>query len=306
MQKPNFYLETIQENSKEGVFAIYPLFRGFGHTLGNVLRRVLMSSMEGAAVTYVKIKGVNHPFTTVKGLKEDALEIILNLKLLRFKFNADDEQRLVLKKKGPGAITAADIEDNPLCKVVNKDLYLGELASGGSIDAEIYVNEGMGYEPSEDKIEREFGMLPVDSVFTPVLNVVIKVEGTRVGRRTDYDKLLLTITTDGSIQPAEALKRASRILMDQLGLITEGGVEKPQTEEKPAVTSVKVDTEEEAEKEDMMVDELDLPTRVINALIKHGVETVGQLKAMTDEDLAQVRGLGKKSVEELKEKLLGL
>ncbi len=301
MEKPNFHIETLTESKQSGVYALYPLPRGFGYTIGNALRRVLLSSLEGAAVTYVKIKNITHPFTTIKGLKEDVLSFLLNIKQLRFSFKAKDEQRLLLKKKGPGKITAKDIEDNPLCKIVNPDLYLGELASGGSIEAEIFVNKGVGYEPTEEKEDRGYGVLSVDSVFSPVENVAIQVEGTRVGRKTNYDKLTITIDTDGSITGTTALKQAGQILVEYFDLLVKGGRELP-TEKEPTqeakTTNMAKDT-----KEGMMVDELDLPTRVINALIKHGIETVKELGKMSDAELSQVRGLGKKSIEQLKEKV---
>jgi DNA-directed RNA polymerase subunit alpha len=302
MQKPKFYLETIKENSSEGNFVISPLNRGFGNTIGNVLRRTLLSSLDGAAVTYVRIKGISHSFDTIKGLKEDVLSLILNLKLLRFNFSATDEQKLILKKKGPAKVTAADIQDSPLCKVVNKDLYIGELAQGGSLEIEIYVDKGTGYISSEEKDQRDFGIMPVDSTFTPVNNVIVNVTSARVGERTDFDKLTLTVFTDGSVKPSEALNKAVNVVIEHFSLLSKGGATK---EIKPEKTALELEeSTERATREDMMVDELDLPTRVINALIKHGIETVGQLKNMTDDELAEVRGLGKKSVKELNDKLL--
>lgn len=299
MPKANFFLETKSENNKIGVFELYPLERGFGQTIGNVLRRTMLGSLEGAAVNYVKIKGVTHPFSTIKGLKEDVLSLLLNLKLLKFKFDASDEQKLTLKAKGGQKVTAAAIIDSPLCKVINKDLYLCELAKDGNLEVELFVNKGIGYQPSEEKEEREFGLMPLDSVCTPVLNVQIAIEGARVGRKTAFDKLVLTIETDGSLKPSEALKRAAQLMVDQFALIISGGVEKPKAEDMVKKTG----ENDKEERTDMMVDELDLPTRVINALIKYGIETVSQLKNLSDEELSQVRGLGKKSIEELKEKL---
>lgn len=299
MQKANFFIDSLDETKTHGVFELYPLSRGFGQTIGNVLRRTLLASLEGAAVNYVKIKGVSHPFSTIKGIKEDVLTLLLNLKQLKFKFDAEAEQKLTLKIKGPKKVTAAEITDNPLSKVINKDLYLCELAKDGSLDIEIYVNKGLGFEPSEEKEEREFGLMPMDSIYTPVTNVQLSVEGARIGRKTNFDKLTLTIDTDGSIIPSAALSKASQIMVEQFALIVSGGVEKPKAE----TTVKKTSSTSSEERTDMMVDELDLPTRVINALIKYGIETVTQLKNLSDEELSQVRGLGKKSIEELKVKL---
>ena len=300
MKKANFYVETIKESNEAGTIIVYPLPKGFGFTLGNVYRRVLLSSMEGAAATYVKVKDVSHPFTTIKGLKEDVLALLLNLKQLRFKFTGEAEQKLVLKKKGPAKLTGADLKDSPLCQVINKKQYLGELAKGSELSLELYVNQGIGYEPSEEKEEKEFGLLPLDSLFTPVKQVSIKVEGARVGRRTNYDKLILKIETDGSLKASNALNKATEILLDQLLLIQQGGAKKPKTETKP---EEEVARQKRLNQNEMMVDELDLPTRVINALIKHNIETVAQLKEMDENDLSKVKGLGKKSIEELKQKL---
>jgi len=299
MTKANFFVETKKSTDNHGVLELYPLERGFGQTMGNVLRRTMLASLEGAAVNYVKIKGVSHPFSTIKGLKEDVLALILNLKQLRFQFSANQEQKLSLKIKGPKQVTAALIDDSPLCKVLNKDLYLCELAKDGVLEIELLVNQGVGYVASDEKEEREFGMMPLDSVYTPVTNVQLQVQPSRVGSKTNYDKLVLTIDTDGSISPKMALDKAARILVEQFSLLVEGGVTKPKTE----LPRPEQDMNDKEDRQDMMVDELDLPTRVINALIKHGIETVSDLKNLSDEELSQVRGLGKKSIEELKDKL---
>lgn len=300
MEKPNFYIETVKENKTEGTYILSPLPRGMGNTMGNVLRRVMLASLPGAAITHVKIKGVTHAFSTVKGLKEDTLMFLLNLKAVRFMFDADGPQKLSLKIKGAKKITAKDISDSSLCKVINSDLYLGELASDGSLDVELTVNKGIGYEAAEDK-EAEYGVLAIDSIYSPVLNVSVKVEGTRVGRKTNFDKLNLEIKTDGSLTGSQALKEASKYLVEFFNSFLSGGVLRKETEQEERQAKKKQDNEEDHDS--MMVDELDLPTRVINALIKHGIETVKQLNQMKDEDFNEIRGLGKKSIEELKEKL---
>lgn len=299
MTKANFFIETKDSSATHGVVELYPLEKGFGQTMGNVLRRTLLASLEGAAVNYVKIKGVSHPFSTIKGLKEDVLTLLLNLKLLRFQFAAAQEQKLLLKIKGAKQVTAANIDDSPLCKVLNKDLYLCELAKDGVLEIELFINQGVGYVAAEEKEEREFGVMPVDSVYTPVTGVQLQVQPSRVGSKTNFDKLILTITTDGSLSARQALDKAAHILVDQFSLLIEGGIAKPKTE----VSQVQLKSSEKEDHQDMMVDELDLPTRVINALIKHGIETVSDLRNLPDEELSQVRGLGKKSIEELKDKL---
>jgi len=301
MDKPNFYIEVLQETPSEGTYVISPLSRGMGFTIGNVLRRVLLSALDGAAVTYVKIKGVSHPFSTIKGLKEDVLSLMLNLKALRFNFQADKEQKLVLKAKGEKKIFAKDIADSSVCKIINTDLYLGELAEGGNLEVELYVNKGVGYEPQEEKEQSEYGLLAMDSIYSPVLNVAVQVENTRVGRKTNFDKLTLQIKTDGSLTGENALKKASSQLARYFDLLSSGGNEKSTLTKEEKVEKKR--TFDEEENSTMMVDELDLPTRVINALIKHGIETVKQLNEMKDEDFTEIRGLGKKSIEELKVKL---
>jgi DNA-directed RNA polymerase subunit alpha len=301
MNQPNFYIEVLSQDKNNGVYVISPLPRGMGYTIGNMLRRVLLSALPGAAVTHVKIKGVSHPFSTIKGLKEDVLNLLLNIKGLRFAFQADKEQKLTLKVKGAKKITAKDIDDSSVCKVINTDLYLGELAPDGTLEMEIYVNQGVGYEPQEEKEANEYGLLALDSIYSPVTNVSVKVENTRVGRKNNFDKLTMEVKTDGSLTGEAALKKASQLLVSYFDLLVDGGNEKASLVKEEKVE--KKTANEEEENNTMMVDELDLPTRVINALIKHGIETVKQLSEMKDEDFTEIRGLGKKSIEELKVKL---
>lgn len=300
MLKPQFSVETISESATSGVYIITPLPRGFGHTMGNSLRRVLLSSLTGAAVSYVKIKGVSHPFGIIKGVKEDVIEFLLNVKRLRFSFDSEEEQVIKLSKKGEGNVYASDIQDNPLCKILNKDLVLCELSSKGAIEVEFYVSKGSGYESASHKEEKGFEILQVDSLFSPVISVNLQVESTRVRRLTNYDKLTVSIETDGSITGREALDKASRLMIEYYTLLVAGGFEKKPEDSQDGRVKPGMQTS------DVMVDELDLPTRVINALVKNNIETVKQLRQLSDEDFSKIRGLGKKSVEELKAKLENL
>ncbi len=297
MLTPQFSLSTVNETPHSGVYVISPLPRGFGQTLGNVLRRALLSSLEGAAVTHVKIRGVSHAFDTMSGIKEDVIELLLAIKQIRFSYKGEGEQKLTLKKKSSGLVTAGDIEDSSLCKVLNPKLVLCELADKGSLDMELYVKSDVGYSTADRQEDKGFDVLKVDSLFSPVIAVSIAVESTRVRRLTNYDKLTISITTDGSITGSKALTQASQLLSSYFAMLASGGVtDMDEGKEEGNKGGAKGST-------DVMVDELDLPTRVINALVKNKIETVAQLKQLNDEDFGKIRGLGKKSIEELKEKL---
>jgi len=226
--------KKVSEKDNVGVFHIEGLYTGYGTTLGNALRRVLLSSLPGAAITQIKIKGVNHEFSTLPGMAEDIVEFTLNLKKIRFHFFADQPQTLTLKVKGERGVTAADIESTPLVQVINKDLYLATLSKkGAELDMEITVEKGLGYVPSEArKLERlTVGMIVLDAVFSPVERASISIENMRVGDRTDYNRLILEIETDGSITPSEALHKASSILKDHFDKISE--IEVTSTEASP-------------------------------------------------------------------------
>ena len=206
-------MTTLLETDTKGSFSIEPLLPGYGSTLGNALRRVLLSSLEGAAVDYVEIEGVEHEFSTIPSVKEDVIQILLHLKTLRFKLETDRAE-LTLHVKGAGTITGANFDANSDCTVVNKDLYIATLDKDADVTMRINVKRGKGYEPVEKKAERSkaVGVITTDSIFSPVFAVTYKVENTRVGQMTNYDKLMLDITTDGSIAPVEALKKAATIL----------------------------------------------------------------------------------------------
>jgi len=296
MIEPNFKIKTEVENENYGKFVIEPLDQGYGHTLGNALRRVLLSSLPGAAVTNIKIEGVKHQFSTIDGLAEDVVEFLLNVKKIRFRLAKNELVKVTLSAKGPGKVTAADLRLPAGVEVVNKDLYLGTLADSKSkIEAEMTVESGYGFLPAEEQKTGTIGLIPLDAIFTPITRVNYKVEATRVGRMTNLDKLILEIWTDGTIDPLTALKSAAKILVSYFLQIYEP---KAVSTEGVAVTPAVSD-----EILKMTLDELDLPTRIVNALKKGGVETVGQLLGTPKKELIKIKNLGAKSISIVEEKL---
>lgn len=296
MKNPSFKLETKVEEKDYGKFIIEPLSPGFGNTLGNALRRVLLTALPGAAVTSIKIAGVKHQFSTLPGLKEDIIELILNIKGLRLKLTGE-RATLKLEAWGPGEVRAGEIETSPETEVVNKDLYLASLADKKSkLEIEMTAESGFGYILAEERKISTIGVLPIDAIFTPVVRVNYKVEETRVGRQTNLDKLTLEIWTDGTISPKDALFEAAKILTSYFLQIYEPKVQTP--DEGIAITpSVSEDVLK------MNVEELDLPTRIYNSLINGGIETVGQLLGTPKKELNQIRNLGGKSITIIEEKL---
>jgi DNA-directed RNA polymerase subunit alpha len=214
-------IKTLEKVNSRGTFVIEPLSPGYGVTVGNSLRRVLLSSLEGAAIISCKIEGVSHQFATLPGIEEDVVEIILNLKTLRFNLNSNEPVTLKLSARGPQKVTAADFETNPLCEIVNQDTYLATLGKTGKLAMEIIVAKGRGYVPVEKRKDEKLpiGMIAVDSIFTPVKKVHYEIENTRVGAETDFDKLTMEITTDGSIDPEVALGKAAKILVEHFSLV---------------------------------------------------------------------------------------
>lgn len=295
----NLKISTVSEDKHVGIFEIEPLPTGFGTTLGNTLRRVLLSSIRGAAVTQAKIAGVSHQFTTIPGVKEDVVEVTMNLKKLRVQLHGDNPVIVTIKKKGPGAVTGADIITSSEVEIMNKDLHIATLADSKSeFSAELTVESGEGYSPMEERQTSKIGVIVLDSVFSPIVGSMYKVEPTRFGKRADYDKLTLTVETDGSISPTQALKDAADVLRAFYQSIFEGG---SQTE------TVSEESEAESKKtkhtEVIAIEELPLQTRTINALKKHGIDTLDQLSKKTDEDLADIKNLGEKSLNEIKKLL---
>ena len=294
MLEPNFSVKTEVEKEDYGKFIIEPLDQGYGHTLGNSLRRILLTSLKGAAVTKVKIEGAKHQFSTLPGLKEDIIQLILNIKRMRFKLFAEKGVVVALSVKGPKKVTASEIK-SPDLEVINKDLYLGELASNkAKLSMELTVEGGMGYVTSEEFTgKKEVGEIIVDALFSPIVRVNYKVEATRVGRMTNLDKLILEVWTDGSIMPLDAVKEAAKMLVSYFLQIYEP---KAKPSEGVAVTPA---ISEEILK--MTLEELDLPTRIVNALHNGGIDTVGQLLGTPKKDLFKIKNLGTKSIATIEE-----
>lgn len=293
----NLKINTIEESNSKGVYFFEPLPTGFGYTLGNALRRVLMTSIKGAAATQVKISGATHQFTTVPGVKEDVIEITLNLKKLRFKLYSDKPVVVTIKKKGAGEVTGADIETSSDVEVLNKELHLATLADAKSeFSVELIVEPGVGYSPMESRQTSKLGVIILDALFSPILKANYTVEPTRFGERTDLDKIVLEITTDGSISPKEAIKESAKIIKDYYEAIINWDASEPQETSK----TTKKEEKSKGKGEDVSIEELPLQTRTINALKKHGIESLHQLSSKTDEDLADIKNLGEKSLEEIK------
>lgn len=294
---PTFQITEIGDGKTHSSLVIEPLEQGYGHTLGNALRRVLLTSLPGYAVTKVRIAGVDHQYTTLEGVREDVLELILNLRQVRISSSSNDAGTLRLEVTGPAEVTAADIEAEAGFSVVNPDLHIADLAKGQKLSVEMTVEPGMGYTLAADRKTDSIGEIPVDSLFSPVIKVSYKVDATRVGRKTDYDKLIMDVETDGTILPLEAVQQAAQILSRQFSQIVN-----PTTPEEP-----KEETHlspEEAETLRLTVEELDLPTRIANALRKGGFKTVGDLVGTPKMTIAKVKNLGEKSVDVINEALM--
>jgi len=290
MLKPQFKITAKQKKADYGQYMIEPLEQGYGQTVGNALRRCLLSSLPGAAVTEVEIDGVRHQFTTLAGMKEDIVELILNIKQLRIKYTGDKEVQLSLEAKGPKKVTAADIRTPAHVTIINKDLVLANLADKNSkLKMKIKVGVGLGYSPVEERKVSTVGVIPTDAAFSPIQRVNYHIESTRVGRRTDYDRLVMEIWTDGTVEPKKALEDAARVLVKYFQQVYEPTFEKVETEEKVSL--------EDQEILNLTVEELDLPTRIANALRKGDYKTVKSLKKAKKAEIAQVKNLGAKSVE---------
>src|SRR3989344_2423421 len=297
MIDPNFKVITEEQTDTYGRFAIEPLDTGYAHTLGNALRRVLLSSLPGAAVTSVTIDGVKHQFQTLEGLREDIVEFVLNLKKLRVRLEGGDKAILRLEATGPGKVTASDIKAPSNVEVVNKDLHLGTLADKkSSLSAQIMVEEGFGYSLADERKTGTIGVIPLDAAFSPIVRVNYRQEATRVGRQTNLDRLVIEVWTDGTVSPHDAIKRAAKILV---GLFLQ--LYEPKAEMGQASVAVTHTVSDDVLK--MLIEELDLPTRLENALKNGGIETVGQLLGTPRKDLLKIKNLGGKSLGIVEEKL---
>jgi len=304
-------------NDKYGRFFIEPFERGFGITIGNSLRRVLLSSLEGSAVSSVKIAGIEHEFSSIEGIMEDVTEIILNVKNLVVRLNADEPKVMKISARKAGAVTAADIVADPAIQVVNTDMVIATLTKRVKFDMEMVVENGRGYLPASERIaamdrfDQEIGVILLDTVFSPVTRVRYTTEDTRVGQRTNYDRLILEIWTDGTITPEMALVEAAKILRKHINPFVqyfdmgeEIVVEQvTPVEDEATVMDEEAAVEELTEKLDMKVDELELSVRAANCLESEKLDTVRQLVKMTEADLLKIRSFGKTSLREIKRKL---
>lgn len=306
IERPKITIEDVQDDrDRHGIFVIEPLERGYGTTLGNSLRRILLSSLPGYAVTSVKIDGVLHEFSTIPGVVEDTTDIILNLKELLVKLYGDGPKLARIEVHGEKIVTAADIQISSDVEILNPDMVIAHVGPNGHLSMEITMDKGRGYVTAERNKSSEMiiGVIPIDSIFTPVRKMNYNVEHTRVGQITDYDKLVLEVWTDGSITPVEAVSLSAKILTEHLMLF----VNLSQT---MSATEIMVEKEEESKDKilEMTIEELDLSVRSYNCLKRAGINTVEELTRKTEEDMMKVRNLGRKSLEEVQQKLevLGL
>ncbi|USS92987.1 DNA-directed RNA polymerase subunit alpha [Fructilactobacillus ixorae] len=306
-EKPNIH--KIEETNNYGEVVVEPLERGYGTTLGNSLRRVLLASLPGAAVTSVQIDGVLHEFSTVKGVTEDVTKIILNLKKLKVKIESEDDQNethtMSVNVTGPADVTGADLVTDSDTTILNPDLHIATVAEGATLHMTVTANKGRGYVSAEENKARNdempIGVLPVDSIYTPIERVNYQVEDTRVGQRDDFDKLTLDVWTNGSITPSEAISLAAKVLSQHLEMFVD-------LTDKAQQANVMVEKEESHKEKmlEMSIEELDLSVRSYNCLKRAGINTVQELTDKSMADMMKVRNLGRKSLEEIEQKLEGL
>ena len=303
IEKPRITKEAENEDFTYGKFVVEPLERGYGITLGNSLRRILLSSLPGVAVTSIKIDGVLHEFTTIPGVMEDVTEIILNIKQLSLKLNTDEPKTIYIDVDSEGEVTAADIKEDADIEILNPDLHIATLEAGHRLYIEMNISKGRGYVSAEkNKVNgQQIGVISIDSIYTPVVKVNYTVDNTRVGQVTDYDKLTLEVWTDGSIKPDEAISLGAKILNEHLNLFIDLSED---TREKEIMIQ-----KQEPKKEkvlEMTIEELDLSVRSYNCLKRANINTVEDLISKTEDDMMKVRNLGRKSLEEVLHKLEGL
>ncbi|MBQ6336704.1 MAG: DNA-directed RNA polymerase subunit alpha [Ruminococcus sp.] len=302
IEKPRIDTEELSSDGKYGRFVVEPLERGFGNTLGNSLRRVLLSSLEGVAVTSIKIDGVLHEFSTIPGVKEDVTEIVLNMKSLVAKLHSNGPKIVEISAEGPCVVTAESIKCDSEVEILNPELHIATLADGASLNMEITLDKGRGYVPAEkNKLiagNEIIGVLPIDSIYTPVLKVNYTVDNTRVGQITDYDKLTLSVWTNGVINAQEAVSLAAKVLTEHLNLFVN-------LSDKGYNTEIMVQKDDKGKEKvlEMTIEELDLSVRSFNCLKRAGINTVEDLISKSEEDMMKVRNLGRKSLEEVVFKL---
>lgn len=300
IEKPTIECIFSDEDANYGKFVVEPLESGYGTTLGNSLRRILLSSLPGVAVTSVKIDGILHEFSTIPGVKEDVTEIILNLKKLAIKLNGENTKRVLINSIGPKEVTAADILGDSDVEIFNPDLHIATLEENATLIMEINLARGRGYVPADmNKDENTpISVIPTDSIYTPVRKVNFTVQNTRVGQVTDYDKLILEIWTDGSITPSEGVSIGAKIMQEHLNLF----VELTDSTENMEIMVEKEENQKEKALE-MTIEELELSVRSFNCLKRAAINTVEELTHRSEEDMMKVRNLGKKSLDEVKHKL---
>ena len=302
-EKPNIKCLEIDNEKNYAKFVCEPLERGYGVTIGNSLRRILLSSLPGCAITSVKIDGVLHEFTTMPNVKEDIPEIIVNMKGIRLKSEDNEEKVLRIDFKGEGEVTAGDIITDGTVEVLNPDLHIATVSEGGHLKMEMTADRGRGYNTAEKnkKPDQPLGVLPIDSIYTPVKKVNYTVENTRVGQRVDYDKLTIEVWTDGSLKPYEALSLAAKVMTEHLELFID-------LSEATKNTQVMIEKEESKKEKvlEMSIEDLELSVRSFNCLKRAGISTVEDLANRSEADMMKVRNLGKKSLDEVTNKLHSL
>ncbi len=303
MHKPNVSIK--HKDDFCGEFIIEPLERGFGHTLGNSIRRVLLSSIEGAGITRIRVEDIMHEFSTLEGMKEDMIEFITNLKGVVFKMESDELVLLKLEKKGPGTVKASDIKLSSDVEIVNPDAYICTLTKKGKLNAEIRVEKNKGYKNAEENVvEGEpLGVIPIDTIFSPVRLVRFKVENTRVGQMTNFDRLSINIKTNGSVKPEDALSQASKIINDYMALLID--LSDKESKDEPIFEEIE---EEDKKQEYPSIEELELSVRAHNCLKREGIVTIEKLLEYSEDELLDIRNFGQKSIHEVKDKIkeLGL
>jgi len=308
-------LSIVSEVDTKGVYEIDGLYPGYGHTLGNSLRRIILSSLTGAAITSIKIDGVDHEFSVMDGVKEDVITILLHLKQIRFRLNTDEPQKVVLHVKGPKQVTASDIEKGGQVEVLNPELYIAEITGKNTFSIEMTVEKGLGFVPKEmhQKTKNEVGVISLDAIFTPIRRVAYEVENMRVGDKTNHNRLRMTIETDGTLTPREALEKAITIMVEQLQAIVgftishkviEKEVEKEESKKGEKEESDKGESNEFTDILKTRIDTLDLSTRTLNALTGANIRTIGGVARKKKEDLLEIEGIGDKGIQEIK-KVLG-
>ena len=297
---PEISFKVVEKSSNFGVFEISPLVKGFGHTVASAIRRTLYSSTQGSAVTKVVITGVSHEFSTIEGAKDDVVQILLNLKSVRIKKDTEEDVELKIEKTGPGDVTAGDIEKVAGVEVINKDLFITSLDSKkNTFKAKLTVSSGYGYLEVDESATAPIGTILLDANYSPIVNVAFTVDPARVGRDTNYDKLSIKVTTDGTVDPEDAVRNAAKVMKEFFYKIQTGKDYTP--EEDLAMAPVEETSEGHGKMplDEIVLEELRLPTRTVNALRKAGIKTLGDLADRSEDDLLRVRNLGEKSIREI-------